>query len=48
MASSLPQTLEIVTAPNQVNELTKDAIDYIDTISDPILFVEMLRENSEF
>ena len=47
MASSLPQTLEIVTAPNQVNELTKDAIDYIDTISDPILFDEMLREEDK-
>ena len=47
MASSLPQTLEIVTAPNQVNELTKDAIDYIDTISDPILFDEMLRDKDK-
>lgn len=47
MASSLPPTLEIVTAPNQVNELTKDAIDYIDTISDPILFDEMLREEDK-
>jgi hypothetical protein len=47
MASSLPPTLEIVTAPNQVNELTKDAIDYIDTISDSILFDEMLREEDK-
>ena len=47
MASLLPTTLEIVTAPNQVNELTKDAIDYIDTISDPILFDEMLREKDK-
>jgi hypothetical protein len=47
MASSLPPMLEIVTAPNQVNELTKDAIDYIDTISDPILFDEMLREEDK-
>ena len=47
MASLLPTTLEIVTAPNQVNELTKDAIDYIDTISDPILFDEMLREEDK-
>jgi hypothetical protein len=45
--ASLPPTLEIVTVPNQVNELTKDAIDYIDTISDPILFDEILREERQ-
>ena len=44
MASSLPITLEMVTLPNQVNDLSKDATDYIDTISDPILFDAMLRD----
>lgn len=44
MAQSLPKTLEIVTVPKQVNELSKDAVDYINTISNPILFDEMLRD----
>ena len=46
--SSVPESvLEIVTVPEIVDNISKTAIDYIETISRPILFNEMLRDEEK-
>ena len=46
--SSIPESaLEIVTVPEFVNHMSKSAIDYIETVSRPILFDEMLRDEEK-
>jgi hypothetical protein len=46
--SLIPKSaLEIVTVPDIVDNMSKSAIDYIETISHPILFDEMLRDEEK-
>ena len=46
--SSIPESaLEIVTVPEIVDHMSKSAIDYIETISPPILFDDMLRDQDK-
>ena len=46
--SSIPESaLEIVTVPELVDNMSKSAIDYIETVSRPILFDEMLRDEEK-
>ena len=46
--SSIPESaLEIVTVPEIVDHMSKSAIDYIETISPPILFDDMLRDEDK-